>query len=78
MLVLARKKDASIVLTLPTGETITVKVLSIKGNTTRLGIAASKRVEIRRGEVGQQPSLPEKKAAEGEERKKADADSRPL
>ena len=47
MLVLNRKSDQEIVL----GGNIRVKVLSVKGNTVRLGIEAPGEVSILRGEL---------------------------
>lgn len=47
MLVLSRKKDQSIAIS----EDIVVKVLSVKGNTVRLGIEAPKEVKVIRTEI---------------------------
>ena len=47
MLVLSRKKDESIAIS----EDIVVKVLSVKGNTVRLGIEAPEEVKIVRTEI---------------------------
>jgi carbon storage regulator len=47
MLVLSRKKDESIAIS----KDIVVKVLSVKGNTVRLGIEAPEEVKIVRTEI---------------------------
>lgn len=50
MLVLSRKKDQSIAI----GEDIELTVLSVKGNTVRLGIKAPDEVRILRTEISDQ------------------------
>ncbi len=47
MLVLSRKKDQSIVI----DHQVEIEVLSVKGNTVRLGIKAPQEVKILRGEL---------------------------
>jgi len=51
MLVLTRKEDERIVLTLNTGETIVVTVCDIAGNSVKLGIEAPPAVGIWREEI---------------------------
>lgn len=51
MLVLSRKKDESIYITIPTGEIITLTVVEIRGDKVRLGINADASVTIDREEV---------------------------
>lgn len=47
MLVLSRKKNESIMI----GDTIEVKIVSIEGDTVRLGIEAPRHVEVHRKEI---------------------------
>jgi carbon storage regulator len=47
MLVLSRKRDESIVI----GDSITIKVVEVKGNRIRLAISAPREVPVRRGEL---------------------------
>jgi carbon storage regulator len=47
MLVLSRKKNESIMI----GDTIEVKIVSIEGDTVRLGIEAPREVEVYRKEI---------------------------
>lgn len=47
MLVLTRKKDESIMI----GDQIEVKILSVDGDTVKLGIIAPKEVKVHRSEV---------------------------
>lgn len=47
MLVLARKKNESIVI----GDNIEIRILSVKGNTVRVGIQAPQEVKVLRGEL---------------------------
>lgn len=49
MLILSRKKNESIII----GDNIKIIVLSIVGNTVRLGIEASKEIPVIRSEIGQ-------------------------
>lgn len=54
MLVLTRKEDETIDMTVPPSSEptkIQVKVVRIKGNTTRLGVDAPREVHIKRGEL---------------------------
>lgn len=51
MLVLTRKKNQSFVILLPSGEQVIVKVCSIDGNETRIGIDAPKHIKIHRSEI---------------------------
>lgn len=51
MLVLSRKSQESITI----GENITVRIISIRGNTVRLGIEAPKEVSILRSELADSP-----------------------
>ena len=53
MLVLSRKHNQDVVI----GDNITIKVLSIKGNTVRLGIEAPSDVRIVRGELPVQATI---------------------
>lgn len=47
MLVLSRKRNESIVI----GDSITIKVVEVKGNRVRLAISAPREVPVRRGEL---------------------------
>lgn len=51
MLVLSRKENESIVVKLPNGQKIIVKVQRITGNVVRLGIEAPKDIAIVRQEL---------------------------
>lgn len=51
MLVLSRKKNESIILTLPSGDTIRVSVVDLYHGKVRLGFEASKEVKIFREEL---------------------------
>lgn len=51
MLVLGREAGESVNLILPSGETIKVQVVKLKGGWVRLGIDAPKEVKILRGEL---------------------------
>ena len=50
MLYIDRKIDESIVMTLPTGETITIMVTGIKDGQAKLGVSAPRHLEIERCE----------------------------
>lgn len=49
MLVLTRRTNQELYLSLPSGERITIKLLGIKGNSIRLGIDAPRDVGVTRG-----------------------------
>ncbi len=51
MLVLTRNVDQEIICVLPSGERMTVKVLSSRGGVARLGLNASSQVKIFRREI---------------------------
>ena len=51
MLILTRRVGESIVIELPTGETIKVTVLGVKGNQVRMGTDASDDIKILREEL---------------------------
>lgn len=59
MLVLTRKVSEEIVLTSDTGELITLTLVSLKGSTARIGIAAPQRWKILRDELILRPPRPE-------------------
>lgn len=63
MLVLSRKKDEDIVIKIPDGRVITVKVVQIIADRVRLGVTAPADVEIQRGEL-----MTQKEASRGLER----------
>lgn len=72
MLVLSRKKNESIVISLGGGEEITVVVVEIRGNYVRLGVEAPKEIPVHRREVydairrNEQESPPPDPPKEGE------------
>lgn len=51
MLVLARKQDEEVVIGLPSGEEIVVRVISTSAQKTKLGIDAPERVVVHRREI---------------------------
>lgn len=51
MLVLSRKRQESIVITLETGDVIRVVVIGIRGDKVRLGIEAPQEVAVLRSEL---------------------------
>jgi carbon storage regulator CsrA len=53
VLILSRKKDQTIVLTLPSGERIAIMLVEVRGSngTARIGINAPADVKIWRGEI---------------------------
>jgi carbon storage regulator len=51
MLILTRRPGESIIIELPTGEQITVTVLSVKGNQVKIGTAAPDDIPIVREEL---------------------------
>lgn len=51
MLVLSRKRNETIVLTLPGGDRVEIMLLDIQGLKVRLGVEANNSVTIHRGEV---------------------------
>lgn len=51
MLILTRRVAETIVITLPSGETVSVTVLGVKGNQVRIGTAAPKHIGIHRQEI---------------------------
>ncbi len=54
MLVLSRKKDETIVMTLPSGDEITVTL--VDGHRVKVGIDSPQSVRIRRGELPFEPA----------------------
>lgn len=60
MLILSRKLDESIII----NENIEIKVIEIKDNTVRIGIAAPREIPIYRSEVFKEIEEENKKAAE--------------
>ncbi len=51
MLVLSRKRDEKILITLPDGRLVEIMVVDIQGDKVRLGIEAPKEVPVHRQEV---------------------------
>ncbi len=51
MLVLSRKENESIILSLPNGDTVVVSVVAINGNRVTIGADAPKDVKILRSEL---------------------------
>lgn len=57
MLVITRKEDEAIVLYLPDGEKVVIKIIRLKGNQSSIGISAPKVVNILRGEIVKKRSI---------------------
>jgi carbon storage regulator CsrA len=55
VLVLSRKKNEDIVITIPDGRVITIKVVDIVGDKVRLGVTAAPDVSVMRRELLTQP-----------------------
>ena len=51
MLVLSRKVREEIVITMPTGERVTIIVSEIRGGQVRLAIDAPRQIAVNRGEI---------------------------
>ena len=51
MLVLARCRNEAVLIRLPSGESITVKLLEIDGSQVKLGFEAPKEIRIARAEI---------------------------
>lgn len=65
MLNLTRRVGETIVITLPSGETVAVTVLSVKGNQVRIGTVAPKHIAVDRQEIHErkQRGMPAPRAA---------------
>jgi carbon storage regulator len=65
MLILTRRVGETLVMSLPSGETITVTVLSVKGNQVRIGTTAPKHIPVHRQEIHEriQRGMPAPRAA---------------
>jgi len=64
MLIFTRRVGETIVIAMPSGETVSVTVLGVKGNQVRIGTEAPKHVGINRLEIHEriQQGLPAPKA----------------
>jgi carbon storage regulator len=51
MLVVSRRRDETVVVTLPDGNRIVFSVVDIRGDKVRLGIEAPKSIPVHRGEI---------------------------
>ena len=51
MLVLSRKRDEQIIITLEDGRQVSIMVVDIRGDKVRLGVEAPKTVSVDRGEI---------------------------
>jgi carbon storage regulator len=51
MLILTRRVGETLVMSLPSGETITVTVLGVKGNQVRIGTFAPRHIVVDRQEI---------------------------
>jgi len=58
MLILSRKKEETIVVTLPDGTEISIMIVDLRGDRVRLGIEAPKDFKILRKEIiGNEPTV---------------------
>ena len=65
MLVVSRRRDETVVITLPDGNRITFQVVDIRGDKVRLGIEAPKSIPVHRGEVQEAVDREQRKNTQG-------------